>query len=116
MDHIRISKISVSGRRGTRLFITSVRFADGAGYQVKSFSYTADASKAATFSRASAESIAQQLCGRCVDVRVVRPNEMDTLFTMNDAQLGDRRAAHLAAREINSIAAEALRIVNGYRR
>jgi len=114
MDTFKRSKITVAGKRGGRLYLTGVTFADGDGFKIKRFGYTADAGKAHTFARATAEAIAQQLATSCVDVRIARDGETDTLVAMSEEQLEIRRKAQQAnaelAREVEPFIREFLRI------
>lgn len=83
------------------MFLTGVTFADGDGYKIRKFSYTWDAARATTFAKAAAEAIAQQLAGSCVDVRIVRPGEPDTLVGLSDEQRAERLKVRQAIAELN---------------
>ena len=88
-----MNTISILSKKGTDLYLTGVSFADGPGYQVKSITYSTDATKAVAFSLGGATEIVRHLARSYSQVKlngVVVVNE----FAAQDAA---NRAATLAA-------------------
>jgi hypothetical protein len=95
-----------------RMFVTACRFADGDGYRVKSISYASDATKAATFSRAAAEAIAEQYKFSLRNIRIDSPAS-SIAIAPTPAELEARRALAEDFARANAIIADGLRYAIG---
>ncbi len=104
----RFSPRKYSARRP----VSSVSFADGPGFRIKRLTYGPAAEKAAHFSRAAADAIAQQICTKYREVRVV-----GALENVRVEPNADQRAAiefnRRAAQDFNRLLLDALTMAPG---
>lgn len=109
--------IRFQGTRGSGLWVTGAKFADGTGngYKVKSVTHNPDRSKAVPMSRAMAEAIAVQYPHCFVSVHTAHDGAVHAEATAYvTARADEARKAHAEhVRQFNQFLAEAIDAVPG---